>query len=175
MRRRERLSQMEQKWHYRVRTTVWRACEEGGLDPPTTRRGSTNNAYDTVAASLELAAELVRETRFRKESIAARLEDGFLDATTLMEYLIAQGVPMRSAHEAVGKLVRTCNERRCRLADLPAEVYEGVRPGLAEGVYQVLGVANALNAFRSVGSTAPAEVAKQLELWRTRLTSAAEG
>jgi argininosuccinate lyase len=132
------------------------------------------DAFDTVAASLELAAALVRETRFRKEVIAARLEDGFLDATTLMEYLIAQGVPMRSAHEAVGKLVRTCIERRCRLADLPVEVYEAVRPGLGAGIYRVLGVANALNAFRSAGSTAPVEVAKQLELWRSRLATAVE-
>jgi argininosuccinate lyase len=127
------------------------------------------DAFDTVSASLELAAALVRETRFRKDVIAARLEDGFLDATTLMEYLVAQGVPMRSAHEAVGKLVRLCLERRCRLADLPAEMYEAVRPGIGAGVYGVLGVTNALNAFRSASSTAPAEVAKQLEAWRTRL------
>src|SRR5205823_6918293 len=72
------------------------------------------DAFDTVAASLELAAALVRETRFRKEVIAARLEEGFLDATTLMEYLVAQGLPMRAAHEAVGKLVRLCEGRRCR-------------------------------------------------------------
>jgi len=127
------------------------------------------DAFDTVSASLELAAALVRETRFRKEVIAARLEDGFLDATTLMEYLVAQGAPMRSAHEAVGKLVRLCIERRCRLADLQADVYEGVWPGLGTGVYQVLGVANALTAFRSAGSTAPGEVAKQVEAWRERL------
>src|SRR5262249_36091342 len=107
------------------------------------------DAHDTVAASLEVAAPLVRASRFRREAIAARLEDGYLDATTLMEHLIAQGVPMRAAHEAVGRLVRLCEERRCRLADLPAEVYEGVRAGLTPGVYGVLGVANALAAFRS--------------------------
>src|SRR5947209_14001304 len=127
------------------------------------------DAFDTVNASLELAAALVRQTRFRRETIAARLEDGFLDATTLMEFLVAQTVPLRQAHEAVGKLVRLCEERRCRLADLPAEVYESVRPGLGSGVYQVLGVRNALAAFRSAGSTAPAEVARQLERWRSQL------
>jgi argininosuccinate lyase len=127
------------------------------------------DAHDTVAASLELAAPLVRETKFRAEAIAARLEDGFLDATTLMEHLIAHGAPMRAAHEAVGKLVRLCEERRCRLADLPAEVYENVRAGLTPGVYKVLGVANALAAFRGPGSTAPAAVEKQLALWRAKL------
>jgi argininosuccinate lyase len=129
------------------------------------------DAHDTVAASLELAAALVRESRFRAEAIAARLEDGFLDATTLMEFCIAQGVPMRAAHEAVGKLVRLCEERRCRLADLPPDVYESVSAGLSAGVYKVLGVANTLAAFRSAGSTAPMEVQKQIEHWQSRLSS----
>jgi argininosuccinate lyase len=128
------------------------------------------DAHDTVAASLELAAALVRESRFRADAIAARLEDGYLDATTLMEFCIAQGMPMRAAHEAVGKLVRLCEERHCRLAELPPDVYENVRPGLSAGVYKVLGVANALAAFRSAGSTAPAEVDRQLALWRQKLS-----
>jgi argininosuccinate lyase len=129
------------------------------------------DAHDTVAASLELAAALIEGTRFREEAIAARLEEGFLDATTLMEFLVVQGVPMRAAHEAVGKLVRLCDERRCRLADLPSEVYESVRPGLSPGVYQVLGVARALAAFRSHGSTSPAEVDRQIEMWQQRLAN----
>jgi argininosuccinate lyase len=129
------------------------------------------DAHDTVAASLELAAALVRESRFRAEVIASRLEDGYLDATTLMEFCILQGVPMRAAHEAVGKLVRLCEERRCRLVDLPPDVYESVRLGLSAEVYKVLGVANALAAFRSVGSTAPAEVQKQIERWCLRLAN----
>ncbi len=127
------------------------------------------DSHDTVATELELAEPIIRQVRFRREAIARRMEEGFLDATTLMEFMVGQGVPMRSAHEAVGKLVRLCEERRCRLADLPAEEYETIRPGLGSGVYKVLGVANALAAFRSVGSTAPAEVEKQLEAWTKKL------
>ena len=78
---------------------------------------------------------------------------------------------MRSAHEAVGKLVRLGEERGCRLADLAAEVFDSVRPGLAADVYTVLGVRNALAAFRSAGSTAPAEVDRQLAFWREQLTT----
>jgi argininosuccinate lyase len=132
------------------------------------------DAVDTVSASLELAAALVRETRFRREIIAARLDQGYLDATTLMEFFVAQGLPMRLAHEAVGKLVRLCEERRCRLADLPAEVFDSIRPGFSSGVYGVLGVEKALAAFRSVGSTAPTEVDKQLGIWRDKLTAEAQ-
>lgn len=133
------------------------------------------DAYDTVLACVGLAIPLIQQTCFRREVIAARLEDGFLDATTLMEYLIKQGVPMRSAHEAVGKLVRLCEERRCRLQDLPAEAFDAVRPGLTPGVYQVLGVKNALAAIQSEGSTGPAEVEKTLQAWRDRLKELDQG
>src|SRR5205085_730554 len=110
------------------------------------------DAVDTVSASLEVAAALVRETRFRREAIAARLEDGFLDATTLMEFLVSQGTPLRSAHEAVGKLVRLGEEKRCRLAQLEPNVYDSISQGLGAKVYNVLGVKNALAAFKSYGS-----------------------
>jgi argininosuccinate lyase len=86
-----------------------------------------------------------------------------------MEWFIAKGVPMRAAHEAVGKLVRQCEQTRCRLAELPAAAFDAVKPGLGAEAHGVLGVANALAAFRSAGSTAPAEVEKQLEQWRRLL------
>ncbi|MGF1581170.1 MAG: lyase family protein, partial [Gemmataceae bacterium] len=127
------------------------------------------DAHDTVSACLELAAALVEETKLNELSIKSRIEDGYLDATTLMEFFIAKGVPMREAHEAVGKLVRSCEESQCRLADLPSEEFEQVWSGIGEEVYGVLGVQNALAAFKSYGSTAPSEVEKQVGEWKNRL------
>ncbi|HEX4609632.1 MAG TPA: argininosuccinate lyase, partial [Urbifossiella sp.] len=98
------------------------------------------DAFDTVAGCLSVAAPLVRQTKLRRDVIAARLEDGFLDATTLMEGLIARGVPMRSAHEAVGNLVRQCEEKRCRLADLPDAAFETACPGKGAELRGTLGV-----------------------------------
>ncbi|HET6572324.1 MAG TPA: argininosuccinate lyase [Fimbriiglobus sp.] len=127
------------------------------------------DAFDTVAACVAVASPLVRQTRLRRDSIAARIEDGFLDATTLMEAMIARGVPMRSAHDAVGKLVRRCEEQRCRLADLPADAFEEVAPGIGGKFVGKLGVENAVRAFRSAGSTAPEQVAGQVEFWKRKL------
>jgi argininosuccinate lyase len=132
------------------------------------------DAVDTVAGCLSVAAPLVQQTKLRREVIASRLDAGFLDATTLMEGLIARGVPMRSAHETVGKLVRECEQRKCRLVDLPDEMFDAALGGSATGagasLKATLGVANALAAFKSYGSTAPAEVAKQLAEWKERLS-----
>ena len=54
---------------------------------------------------------------------------------------------------------------------LPPEVMESVCPGLGSEVYNLVGTANAVAAFRSAGSTAPAEVRRQIEHWRERLGS----
>jgi argininosuccinate lyase len=128
------------------------------------------DALDTVAGCLAVAVPLVRQTKLRRDVIAARLDSGFLDATTLMEALIARGVPMRSAHEAVGSLVRECETRQCRLADLPDAHFEQIVPGHGAEVKTALGVRNAIDAFKSYGSTAPPEVERQLQEWTERLS-----
>lgn len=128
------------------------------------------DAFDTVAASVEIAAPLIEQTTFNEEQIGARLDEGFLDATALMELLVKEGLPLRSAHEAVGGLVKQCEEQgRKALADLPAAAFESLKPGLSSRVATVLGVANALAAFQSEGSTAPPRVAEQLAAWKRRL------
>jgi argininosuccinate lyase len=127
------------------------------------------DSFDTVRASLELAAPLVAGTELNREAIAERLDRGYLDATTLMEYLIRRGAPQRTAHHMIGRLVRKAMDRRARLADLSLDDFQEMDPTLDDGVFQVLGVENAVRAFVSHGSTAPDQVEKQLTSWRQRL------
>lgn len=65
-------------------------------------------AYDALHASLELAPSIVVGAELQLDKIEARIEDGFLDATALMEYMIKKGVPMRTGHETVGRLASHC-------------------------------------------------------------------
>ena len=133
-------------------------------------KGPLFDAFDTVEACLELAAVVVEGASLRADVIGARLEEGYLDATTLMEYLIKAGVPQRTGHEVVGKLVGLCERKSCRLADLSHDDLVAAHPSLGGDVREALGVANAVKAFRSYGSTAPSEVAAQLDRWRRELS-----
>lgn len=127
------------------------------------------DAVDTVAACLEVAAPLVEGAALKTDSIAARLDRGFLDATTLMEYLIKRGTPQRRAHHLIGGLVRVATEKSVTLSQLPLEDFQSLDDSLDESVYAVLGVDKAVQAFASTGSTAPAKVGQQVALWKTRL------
>ena len=128
------------------------------------------SAFDTVEACLELVAVVIRGAVLCQARIAERLDGGFLDATSLMEYLIQQGVPQRAAHEVVGRLVQTCERRGLkRLADLSDADLSEAHPKLGFNARSVLGVDNAIKAFRSYGSTAPVEVERQLTAWKEKL------
>ena len=63
------------------------------------------DSFDTVDTCLELAAPLVAAAELNRAVIAERLDRGHLDATTLMEEMIRRGLPQRTAHEVVGRLV----------------------------------------------------------------------
>ena len=127
------------------------------------------DAVDTVESCLEVAAPLVEGARLKLDSIAGRLDRGFLDATTLMEYLIKRGLPQRTAHHLIGGLVKLATEKSVTLSQLALEDFQSFDSSLDESVYDVLGVDKAVEAFQSVGSTSPAMVASQVELWKKRL------
>lgn len=128
------------------------------------------DAYDTVAACLELAPSIVAGAELQTERINARLEEGFLDATALMEYLIRQGVPMRSGHEIVGRLVASCEAMNRRLVDLSLEEFREHCDQIDDGVYGVLGTENACAALSSYGSGGREMVAERLREWESRMS-----
>ncbi len=131
------------------------------------------DSFDTVDACLELAAPLVEGAELNRNSIAARLDAGHLDATTLMEHLIRHGMPQRTAHDMAGKLVRKALNRGVRLSDLPLEEFQAADALLDASVYDMLGPEQAVRAFVSYGSTAPAQVADQLLHWKQKLNAPA--
>lgn len=127
------------------------------------------DACDTVMACLELAPDMIAGAELQLENINARLEEGFLDATALMEYLIKKGIPMRTAHHTVGRMVSECEERGCRLAELTLEDYQSACPEVDSDVFEVLGVNNAVQALVSYGSGGREPVRQQVEKWKKRL------
>lgn len=127
------------------------------------------DSFDSVAACLELAIPMVEQSELRMGSIGSRIEDGYLDATTLMEFLIKRGIPQRTAHHQIGELVSLAMKQGVPLANLPLSAFQEVDSSLGPEIFDVLGVANAVASFQSFGSTAPDQVAAQVERWRKML------
>ena len=127
------------------------------------------DSIDTLEAMLGVAAPLVAGTKFDHARVATTIERGHLDATSLMEALIAQGVPQRTAHETVGHLVRRAMTKGVALAELSDQEFLKEYAGWNGTLRGALGASRAVERMASFGSTAPARVADQIAIWQRRL------
>jgi argininosuccinate lyase len=98
---------------------------------------------------------------------------GFSTATDLADWLVrVLGVPFRDAHHITGALVAKAEKNGTDLDRLSLEEMQSVEKRITREVYSVLGVENSVNSRVSFGGTAPANVRKACEWWRTQWTQA---
>ena len=121
---------------------------------------------DTVTESLEVVPLVVRGFTVRTEKTESALQDGFLMATDLAEYMLTKGVPFRTSHENVGKLVAYCMEEGLTLEQLPLEKIREFVPQCGPEVSQLLRPASAVERRRHKGSSGLVSVERQLADWK---------
>jgi argininosuccinate lyase len=121
--------------------------------------------FDSVA-QLELLlpamAGLVGSLTFHVERMAALAPAGYTLATDIAEWLVRQGIPFRSAHEAAGAAVRVAEQRGVGLQELTDDELAAISPELTPSVRDVLTIEGSVSSRDARGGTAPARVADQL-------------
>jgi argininosuccinate lyase len=120
------------------------------------------DALDTVKASVQLMAGMLGFLDLREERIAQALRGGYLSATDLADYLVQQGVPFRTAHEQVGRLVRYAEFQAKELWELSLEEIQRFASQAGPDVFEWLAIENVVARRTSPGGTAPARVAEAL-------------
>jgi argininosuccinate lyase len=127
------------------------------------------DAFDTVQACLELAIPIVEGAELQAEAIRARLNQGYLDATTLMEFMMKRGVPQRTAHHWVGSLVGIARKRGVELKELTDDELKSVDASLDGSLRGCLGIEGSVASYQSYGSSHPDRVAEQVAYWQQQL------
>jgi argininosuccinate lyase len=127
------------------------------------------DAFDTVHHSLAVLAALLPGVRVDAARMRRAVEEGFLNATELADYLAAKGIPFRQAHEIAGRAVRLAEERGCRLEDLSLAELQEICPDIQDDVYAILSPEAAVARRTTPGGTAPERVNAALTEARKRL------
>lgn len=122
--------------------------------------------FDSVA-QLELVlpamAGLVGSLTFDVDRMAALAPAGYTLATDIAEWLVRQGVPFRSAHEAAGAAVRAAEQRGVGLDELTDDELAAISGDLTPQVREVLTIEGSVASRDARGGTAPVRVAEQVE------------
>jgi argininosuccinate lyase len=120
------------------------------------------DALDTASASLAVAPAILQGLHFRAARMRAALEAGFLTATDLADYLVAKGVPFRTAHHQAGQAVQAAERRGVELSALTLEELRAIEPRIGEDVYEALRAEAAVRRRAHAGGPAPERVEEQL-------------
>jgi argininosuccinate lyase len=132
-------------------------------------------AYDAVSSCLTMAAAIVNSASFDRDRIEPTLDRGFLDATSLAEYLVTKTVPFRTAHHIVGTLVARCEkEGKHALSQLSVDQFNEVVATksdvrITDDVYSALGARNVVQRYQSAGAAGGKPLEEQLAMWKQRL------
>jgi argininosuccinate lyase len=127
------------------------------------------SAADTVEACLDMACAIVTHSRFDTKNISAVLDEGFLDATALAEYLVGKGIAFREAHGIVGSLVAECEKQNKKLSELSLEQLKQHCTAIEADVFENMGAANVADKYITEGAAGPKQAKRQIEYWTRQL------
>ena len=120
---------------------------------------------DLVDETLGILPVVVMRFSVNKERTQQALQEGFLMATDLAEYLVAREVPFRVAHEQVGKLVSHCLDRGVTMDELSLETIQEFVPQVGPEVREVLKPESLLYRRWHKGSSGLVAVEQQINRW----------
>lgn len=123
------------------------------------------DAVDTVKDTLRAFCDMMAGVEPQPENMHRAAQMGFPTATDLADYLVRHGVPFRTAHDIVGRVVREASDRGCGLEELPLDVLKSFAPEIEGDVYDVLRLEGSVKARNHLGGTAPEQVMKQVKRW----------
>ena len=132
------------------------------------------DTVDTLELTLPAVAGAIRGAAFRPGRMRAALDPALL-ATDLADYLVRRGVPFRTSHEVVGRVVRRAEELGCSIAELPPGVLAEEHEAFGPGVGEVFDPVRSADARRVRGGTGSEAVAEQLEQARSALKEGRRG
>jgi len=121
------------------------------------------DAIDTTIDSMTVAAPMLSTMQVNKDRMHQACLGGFMAATDLADHLVYSGIPFRSAHEIVGKLVLQCEKAGRTLQDLSFEELAAIHQSFAEGSGKLVDIRSVVSRRNSEGGTGPEALSLQLE------------
>lgn len=126
-------------------------------------------ATQEIRLSLTVFTELVKNLKFNPKKMREKAGEGFFAATDVVEYLVKKGVPFRSAHRTVGKMVRWCTENKKNFASLSLEEYKKFSPHFEKDLKERIALDECVENKESTGGTGKKSLDNQIRLAREKL------
>ena len=118
---------------------------------------------DTVGISLRAAAIVLDNVTVNEEKTHDAATKGYTNATELADYLVKKGVPFRTGHDAVGRIVLLGIEKGKELNELSIDEMQRIAGEIERDIFDILGLEATLASKSQIGGTSPQRVTDALE------------
>jgi len=129
------------------------------------------DTVDTVEQSLIVMTRLLKEMSFNRERMREAVDQGYLVATDLADYLVRKGVTFRQAHEVVGKMVLYALGYKKELRQLTLKEMKGFCKPIEKDVYGWLDPLSCIDRRNLPGGTGSATVKRAISKARKEIGS----
>jgi len=119
------------------------------------------DTVDTILSTLEVFTGMVKSLRIKTENTERAVEQGYILATDLADYLVKKGEAFRAAHDIVARLVSYAMEKGKAFSELSLAEYKNFSPLFEKDVHSIT-VASSIAARDIIGGTAPRQVTQAL-------------
>jgi len=128
------------------------------------------DTVDTVKSCLEVLSEMLQVIVFKHENMKRALDEGFITATDVADYLSRKGMPFRQSHEVTGKIVGYAEEKGRELMNLHISEYQMFSNLFDEDLYDFIALDGSIGSRKSYGGTAKKNVVKMIKLAKKEIT-----
>jgi len=128
------------------------------------------DTVDTVKSCLEVLSEMLQVIVFKHENMKRALDEGFITATDVADYLSRKGMPFRQSHEVTGKIVGYAEEKGRELLNLHISEYQMFSNLFDEDLYDFITLNGSIESRKSYGGTAKKNVVKMIKLAKKEIT-----
>lgn len=128
------------------------------------------DSFDTYYIALQLMAGMIKGMEFNDERFTEELKGDFSLSTDLADWLVMKNVPFRKAHEVVGKIVRSCEEKEQTFSHLKLDDLKAFDEIFDESALEVINIKGAIDRKKTSGSTNPGLVTEAISKWKQKLS-----
>ncbi len=128
-----------------------------------------SNSIEIIKASLTLMEKILASLKVNQEKMAASCNETFITATELADFFVKKkGLPFRTAHEIVGKIVSEAMKAGLKPSDVDLNFIEkvyGKKLGITETeVKRILSPIEAVKSRKTLGSPSPEETSRMIKM-----------
>lgn len=127
------------------------------------------DSVENAAELLEMAGRMISSLGVNRDRALAALGDEALYATDFADYLVSKGVAFKEAHDQVGRIVNFAEENQIAISKIGLDILCRFAPRADGDVYALFDATHSVSMKKTLGSTHPREVARQISAWKRKL------